>query len=74
MDTKRVVLAEGEATGHAHVAEGTGLVFAGDELKVPDSAVLTHEEHATRTIPKGDFEIRRVVELDPSGDTREVAD
>jgi hypothetical protein len=74
MADKRVVLAEGEATGHAHVAEGPGLTFVDERLTVPESAELTHEEHATRTIPKGDFEVRRVVELDPSGDVREVAD
>jgi len=74
MVDKRVVLAEGEATGHAHVAMGPGLTFTDERLTVPESAVLTHEEHSTRTIPKGDFEIRRVVELDPSGDKREVVD
>lgn len=63
-----VVVAEGEATGHAHVMDPRtvtefeigGMRFL--EVVEPDS--LKHEEHDTQTIEPGVYEIRTVVEKD----------
>ena len=63
------ILAEGEATGHAHRATG-GVLFAdGDALlmEVADEATITHEEHHSQTIPPsptGDYQIGGVMEQD----------
>lgn len=57
----RLVLAEGEATGHAHAITATGahLLAHGSErlLAVDDSVELVHEEHAPITIPAGFYEV-----------------
>ena len=62
------VLAEGEATGHAHVASGEGaaLYEANNELllSAPNGAVVVHEEHSPIEIVSGDYTIRRVREYD----------
>jgi hypothetical protein len=74
------VLAEGEATGHAHAirseraalfnAPGLGAVF----MRVSGEAVaLEHDEHDSIVIPPGDYEIIRQVEYTPQ-DIRNVAD
>ena len=71
-----VVIMEGEATGHAHRATGRGLVLRERSFTVPEEAVITHEEHHRRVLPglPEGYEIRRVVELDPAGDKKEVID
>ena len=60
----KAVLAEGEATGHAHVAEGPGveLYELRDRLvlKAPNGATVTHEEHLPIVIEPGDYTIRQV--------------
>ena len=71
---KVIVIAEGEATGHAHRAMGFGLRFHDGVLDIPESATLTHEEHGMRVLPAGKHIVRRVVELDPNGDVTEVQD
>ena len=80
---------KGELTGHAHRLmfrhdEGGGrgitarIISAPDGkryLEVKEPTDLTHEEHHTRTIPPGNYEIRRTRETDHMvGVTRQVAD
>ena len=64
----RLILAEGEATGHAHAIVSTDVtLFGNDEkkwLKVEKDCVVTHEEHGTITIPVGEYEIGIVQEYD----------
>ena len=71
------VLAEGEATGHAHVAMsddvevfGKNLESMEREMVAPNGTDITHEEHGTITIPPGDYEITIQREIDP--DSEEV--
>ncbi len=76
----RLVLARGEATGHAHVASGEGLRL----LCLPDDVEtmflhieahgrLTHEEHGPIGLPKGWYQVIRQREYLP-GAIRPVAD
>ena len=64
-----LTLAKGEATGHHHIItkgdaelyEHEGTMF----LRVnSEEAILTHQEHNTITIPKGDYKINIVREYD----------
>ena len=67
-----LVLAEGEATGHAHrikdahadIFDCDGVVY----LTVDGKATLTHEEHGPITIDPGVYEIGIIVEVDPFED------
>jgi len=68
----RVVLAEGEVTGHAHVADlmrfpGTALFESpsGRFLQALTDIEIVHEEHKTVRVPKGIHQIRIVKEVDP---------
>lgn len=67
---KTKTLEEGEATGHAHRLSETAnaTVFSGANgvkyLRVVTPSDLSHEEHNTRTIPPGDYVIRRTRETD----------
>lgn len=61
----RLILQEGEATGHAHAVLDRGADLYGSELEARFLRVLTdgvvelrHEEHAPITIPKGIYEVR----------------
>jgi hypothetical protein len=62
--TKSVTLAYGESTGHHHsILDGGAVGFAEDENDlssflrvVEEKAALTHQEHETITLPKGDYE------------------
>jgi len=75
---KHLTLAEGEVTGHAHkITEGEaelyeheGTLFLSVKSK---TAKLTHEEHKTLVLPKGDFQITIQREYSPEG-WRRVAD
>ena len=68
--TDRRILAEGEATGHAHrlvddadveVYEHEGTLF----LRVgPHGAGLTHEEHGLGLVAPGEYQVGRVREFD----------
>jgi hypothetical protein len=76
---RRVVLAEGEVTGHMHAidfkASQMHVFTDGPELylRVKTPVVLTHQEHAPVTIEPGDYMVKRQVEvwLD---EVRKVAD
>jgi hypothetical protein len=77
--TEERVLEYGEVTGHAHrLGMGNATLFIKGErkyLRVVDPVDLTHEEHETRAIPPGDYEIRRTRETDHmAGVVRAVAD
>jgi len=65
---KRVVLAEGETTGHAHRINSTGAELFDLNgrmfLKVVEPAMLTHEEHKHIEIDPGIYEVGRVREYD----------
>lgn len=74
----RVVLAHGEATGHAHaIADQTADLYAINEqvyLRVKgEGAALRHEEHDTINLPPGKYIVRRQREYTPE-DIRYVAD
>ena len=65
-DAGRVVLAEGEVTGHAHAISAPGADLYGDDLIRRFLAVLdeggvdlNHEEHATIHLPKGRYRVVR---------------
>nr|WP_062330931.1 hypothetical protein [Herbidospora sakaeratensis] len=68
----RIVLALGEATGHAHALHGPGTLYPG-YLHLPEGGRLVHEEHAAIPLPKGWFRIVRQREYVP-GSFRVVAD
>lgn len=78
--TKETVLEYGEVTGHAHRMHGDQFtIFKTKDnrkfLRVIQPSDLSHEEHHTRTIQPGDYQIRRTRETDHmSGVTRQVAD
>lgn len=73
------VLAEGEATGHAHrIADPTDLktksvggveMFRAEDgtlyMSVIEASPLIHEEHGTIIVDPGTYEIGRVREVDP---------
>lgn len=76
---KRVVLAEGEFTGHCHsidfsvkqmkvFEEGTQLY-----LRVMEPVILTHQEHSAATIEPGDYIVKRQIEV-WMDEVRQVAD
>lgn len=75
----RVVLAHGEATGHAHaIKTPDARLFMEDGggrglLHVPSGADVVHEEHKTIALPPGLYEVRRQREFD-AGAVRRVAD
>jgi len=62
------VLAEGEATGHAHVAQDNEaeLIRIGERmiLSLGRSTTITHEEHKPITLAPGLYDIGRVREYD----------
>jgi len=62
------VLAEGEATGHRHVAAGDGVAVLEREgvryLNAPSGARITHAEHKEIVIPPGQYRIDVVHEYD----------
>ena len=86
-DGARRVLAEGEATGHAHVVTGRTRLLVEQRrfynttrpgrtfLVIEDTepAVLEHDEHLPITLEPGSYEIRRQREYRPFGASR-VAD
>lgn len=69
------VLAEGEATGHAHriapgdLKQGKASIYAlGPETSVVEvhaDVQVTHEEHEAVTLPRGVWEVRRQREYTP---------
>lgn len=80
-DLKTNVLAEGEATGHAHRLHGDGYTYFEEPktkeryLRLVQPVALRHEEHHEIILPTGDYEIRIVREYDHfSEEARRVAD
>ena len=69
------ILAHGEATGHAHRIDDAQLYEYDGTLyfRVARDARLTHEEHATITLPSGSYRVVRQREYVPSS-TRWVED
>lgn len=74
----RIILALGEATGHHHSVgiddadwwkQGDGTQF----LQVEEEAAVTHQEHATITLPPGKYRVIRQREYSPEA-IRNVAD
>jgi hypothetical protein len=58
----RLILALGEATGHAHAItdESATLIRSSDGstfLRLDAPAVVSHEEHAPLALPAGDYEV-----------------
>ena len=82
-DQGRVVLAYGEATGHAHTishpdvrlvsAEQAGELRMWMQVTAPEPVELEHDEHDTLLIPPGTYEVRRQREYSPE-EIRTVAD
>ena len=80
--SSRIVLAEGEVTGHAHavLGERVELVETDDgtlyvEVVGEEPAKLVHEEHDTLLLAPGSFEVRRQREYEPlAGGAHWVAD
>jgi hypothetical protein len=74
----RLVLAEGEATGHAHVVLGEGRLYlpgtqrgtAGTYLLVEGPATLVHDEHDAIGLEPGTYEVRRQREYVPPAPRR----
>lgn len=74
--TSRVVLAEGEVTGHAHVVTGPAELYDADRqtyLRVGVAAAVQHEEHSTIELPPGDYRVTIQSEYEPQA-IRNVAD
>jgi hypothetical protein len=76
-DAKRIVLAYGEVTGHAHAiaTPGVKLMEVGSEryLTADKPFAITHEEHATVHVPAGTFRVIRQREYSPES-IRQIAD
>ena len=75
----RLILAEGEVTGHAHAISDADTSMAMDAMEVQflsvgePGATLTHEEHAAHTLDPGHHAVIRQVEYSPEA-LRRVAD
>ena len=76
-NSRELVLAEGEATGHFHAIleqkgaelyEENGILY----LHVEEDTELTHQEHKTVMIPPGDYRVGRVYEYDHFKDLERV--
>jgi len=65
----RLILAEGEATGHAHaIASQHARMYAagiGMFLVLKKAAELLHEEHGKIDLPPGNYQVIRQREYDP---------
>jgi len=79
-DNGRLLLALGEATGHAHaiLEQGVSLFILPETddrllLVSGSGARLVHEEHAPISLPAGSYVVRRQVEYSPEA-IRPVAD
>jgi len=75
-----LVLAEGEVTGHSHVAVGDDVELFEDEhgtlwLSAPQGARVTHQEHHEVMVPPGTYQVRKVREYDHfAEEARDVRD
>lgn len=73
-----IILALGESTGHCHQIKNRAAVDLIEDgmrrfLRVHETALLDHEEHATIPIPPGEYEVIIQQEYTPQG-LRNVAD
>ena len=72
-----IILAHGEVTGHAHrIKDKKASTFYLDGkryLMIEGPTDLTHEEHATITLPPGNYEVRIQREYTPE-EIRNVVD
>lgn len=69
-DDGRLILAYGEATGHAHAMVGSAELYETEEgqrfLQVlAEGGVLTHEEHGPIVLPPGTYRVGRQREYAP---------
>ncbi len=73
---EKAILAHGEMTGHFHEAHGEGVALYDDgALEAPHGAELTHQEHATVTVPPGIYDRSIVQEFDHfAEEARNIAD
>ena len=73
----KIVLAHGEATGHAHTIKNRAAKFFETKdrriLALPRPAILEHHEHARIDLPTGTYEVIRQREYSPEA-IRNVAD
>lgn len=78
-DAKRVVLAYGEVTGHAHAFYGRGVTLREQQktkarhLKLVTRGLLKHEEHAPISVPPGTHRVLKQFEYTPE-ELQQVAD
>ena len=78
----KIVLAEGEATGHLHAINAPEATFLAEDLAqiegrylvIEAEAALTHPEHDTITLAPGNYEVRRQQEYTQAGGISVVAD
>ena len=79
---RRLVLAEGEATGHAHVVDDERASLHGHrwsdvryvQVVGDESVSLVHEEHDPLHVAPGVYEVRRQREYAPRVGFRRVSD
>lgn len=75
--TNKLVLAEGEATGHHHVLECEEIESWKDseeiQVRVGPEATITHEEHSKISLSKGTYRVTRQREYTPE-EIRRVQD
>lgn len=66
------VLAEGEATGHKHLAIAEDVLLFMHEgtlfMSAPNGTTIVHEEHRVLEIPPGNYQIGTVLEYDHFAD------
>lgn len=78
--TRRVVIAEGELTGHVHALTSeapVGLVRESDMVAyvlLRDAGMLTHQEHGERTLEAGWYVVPTERDYDPALYARQVID
>jgi hypothetical protein len=80
-DQGRIVLALGEATGHAHAIADPPATLLETELHerflrvlAAGGVLLRHEEHDPVLLPPGLYQVRRQREYVPGADWRSAAD
>lgn len=74
----RVILAEGEVTGHHHAIMDSGVALLEHAerryLRVPETAALRHEEHTKIDVAPGLYEVVIQREYDDAEEFRRVQD
>jgi hypothetical protein len=78
----KIILAEGEATGHLHAIDSPEAMFLATDLgeiegrflAVEAEVALEHPEHDTVTLAPGSYEVRRQREYAQAGGVEFVAD